>query len=42
MESAEIAMDPSKTVKEYKKEIAELKSKNERNTKLIVELMIEK
>ncbi|MCX5773578.1 MAG: hypothetical protein NTX05_03095 [Fusobacteria bacterium] len=42
MENAEIAMNLSKIIKKYKEEIAELKSKNERNTKLIGELTIEK
>ncbi|MCX5774041.1 MAG: hypothetical protein NTX05_05470 [Fusobacteria bacterium] len=42
LENAEIAMDPSKTVKKYKEEKAELRSKEKRNTKLIGKLTIEK
>ena len=42
LENAEIAMEPSKAVSEYKEEIKELKSKNDEYAKVVGKLTVEK
>lgn len=42
LENAEMAMEPSKVVKEYKDEINELKSKNDEYAKVVGKLTVEK